>query len=568
MPVKDQSYGTLSYNGFTFSHVWRKDIDSSFVYDDSGRAVKWVAHTLTLSGLVYADDEATEATSMDSMRTKLSAPGKKFTMTGHGYGDLTIGGNANTKDANFGPLPKVISYAPLGGGICWEVVWQVTWHVNPCESRSNIWGIVAFNYVTNYDYDHRGICTRATSGTAEIEQSRNGLGTVMRRSLATVWEKIRCDLPIGYRRMSANHSFNEAYNKVAFSYADKEFDTVPFPANVVDCSFGIRGNSANAVLQTGTIGYGGSITVKPGTSLKEAARIYFSMAASAVKAILNSRGNPSNLIIRNFSFDWPQFTREISFDTQFNYTGSMQTLMSDAGFWSIPESQTGWSAWSKSINPLFEPNGWRDLREGTDPHAIVEFCDPSIGSNNLDIKHQIKTPVNSGRAVTGVLCDVSPGKSYLMCDIHIVAESDQTPAVHQPSATVSAINTAAAVTAAVNPASAVAMAAAGMLLPAPSDVSASDATVTQTLAAPKYKVSVFGVIERAKFEPTLPRLKKAGGATAVLAKNVTHRSTKRADACLIHRLEFAQTYILDKSPTGTLEVDAGNDCKQQLEITR
>lgn len=140
MPTPDTFPATVSYDGLVLqgetSALPTCKLTSTPAYDESGRPLPWVRHTLVVSAVVKATDEASAATMMSDLRHKLSAPNKTLVLERWGLGPLPAAG-----EQVWDVAPTSLELEPLGGGRAWRLIWTcdfATGVVRPYPTASTL----------------------------------------------------------------------------------------------------------------------------------------------------------------------------------------------------------------------------------------------------------------------------------------------------------------------------------------------------------------------------------------------------------------------------------------------
>src|SRR2546429_340022 len=120
--------GTLSYNGVTFSSLYKSTITGQAVLDNANRTIKQMDYTLVVDGVVtlQAGADSTDATWVN-LRRRLDTPGGTLTYSGKGFGPLVVNapGDSTSRDVAWGPKPKTLEFIPLGGSRAATIRWTV-----------------------------------------------------------------------------------------------------------------------------------------------------------------------------------------------------------------------------------------------------------------------------------------------------------------------------------------------------------------------------------------------------------------------------------------------------------
>lgn len=165
--------GILSYNGCVFSPLFLSEVSGKCIKDDATRTVKFMEYTITVDG--YAthpaanleaslEDSGSMSPTMLTLRSLLTAQGGALSYKGRGN-DIVVNMPGGTKDAAWGPVPQIIEFQPLGGGLSAKIKWSVTVHVIEPQPVPKV---VAATTVKVFDDDS------ITPGPAKAFQAKPG----------------------------------------------------------------------------------------------------------------------------------------------------------------------------------------------------------------------------------------------------------------------------------------------------------------------------------------------------------------------------------------------------------
>lgn len=186
-PSTLQDVGTLQYNGCLFSPLYETTVSGTIVKDAAGRTTKWMEYLITADGYVTLPVSATSITgTMDVMRGLLTAQGGALVYKGRGC-DIVVnpaGALANSViaayDLAWGPVPELLEFQPLGGGLSAKIRWQVKVRISeliPNTDATTKAGLanlplLQFNYETVVSYAEDGYSSMSVKGTVEIPMTR------------------------------------------------------------------------------------------------------------------------------------------------------------------------------------------------------------------------------------------------------------------------------------------------------------------------------------------------------------------------------------------------------------
>lgn len=170
--------GVLSYNGCIFSPLFETKISGNVVKDDAGRTVKYTELTIDVDGYVTLSDRVTSISpSIVTMHRLLTAQGGVLIYRGRGW-DLSINtARDGVNDLAWGPIPELMEFQPLGGGLSAKVKWRVKVHITgqsrgPVRLRGIDIPLLQFNHETSVTYGEDGFSSLSIRGTLEIPLTR------------------------------------------------------------------------------------------------------------------------------------------------------------------------------------------------------------------------------------------------------------------------------------------------------------------------------------------------------------------------------------------------------------
>lgn len=261
-PATLPDIGTLSYNGCTFSPLFTTEVSGQMVKDDATRTVKCTEYSITVDGYVTLPDRAASVSpTMVKLRTLLEQQGGALVYKGRGM-DLTVnpaGAVAGaTKDVAWGPVPEVLEFQPLGGGLSAKVRWRCKTRVP--EMPSLVAGmptvgkgaaavpLMQFNYETTVDYGEDGFSSLSVKGVLEIALTR---ATVATRTLTQTVDDVRGEVDrriLGgvdlTRFMVKRRAFNVSRDKrvMAWDYSieEKPYMDLPPECTIAHGTYSVR----------------------------------------------------------------------------------------------------------------------------------------------------------------------------------------------------------------------------------------------------------------------------------------------------------------------------------------
>jgi hypothetical protein len=165
---------TISYNGYTFPVEASTKIASRFVYDAAGRTVVQTNLLLTVTADLLAG--AAQDATLDNIRAALERPGGALTVTGLGFGTLSVNTANGSKDLAYGPTPQTLNWTNTGAGRAARIVWQCEAHVLGCVGAASEKRVMEATREITLATDAGGYLTRTFNGTIRIPLTRKAVG--------------------------------------------------------------------------------------------------------------------------------------------------------------------------------------------------------------------------------------------------------------------------------------------------------------------------------------------------------------------------------------------------------
>lgn len=517
--------GVVSYNGYTLTPARSYSFDIQLVTDDSGRAK--VVHRYTLKGRwwVTSDTEDLSSAAMSDLRQKLSEPGQKLTLTDIGFGDITVGGNAATKDPWFGPHPKVGHAEPVGGMIAWLVDWSVEFNLLDCESLAvpGHGSLVALNRRVSISIDAKGYTTINETGYWQISLNRKDGGSAIETTADAKRDLFKPAVPLGFKRESQNYSLNEAGNRMDWSITDVELHGPEYPTGIVDASVSYDVSSNERSFSKWHATLSGSLEVKKGFPLGWAATKFLAIVAMKKKSLQVAVGGTDSVVLaERFSFGMEDiFSRRSRFSITWLVAGQLNDFIKKSGVWERVEEAgagTAGSMWRASMLDVWGPRGLAQV--AVPPDTIIDPC----GNETLKIpdlaavnKHNDYGYFDAPFFAVG---NIPPEQSWLEYENHIRYVREQNAAYHIPAVQVdppknitSSLSAAAGFQVFAVPSDT------GVKVASPQSIPSNSAATLQYQGAPSDMLIMYGKAMRVKHQPAVPLVAKVLGAEPVMIKS-------------------------------------------------
>ena len=376
---------TLQYNTVLFPVTTETtSVSVRPIQDAADRGLKYNQYSLTVKSLFGGGTSALSNNLMlPDVRRLLTQPGQTLVYTNKGFGDLNINTGATLRDVKWGPIPKMLSWKPLGNNAC-ELTWAVDFAISDCP-QADYDGLLTWVYNLQYSNDLHGYTTKTHSGSIEIPRWRQvaGYKASFDRTPDSFLEQITPAVPFGFRRESSVRNLDEAKTKLTFSFVDREMVNA-LPEGVVEAQISHTTQNSKSMAfvawsSTISASYTMAKSYPRGGALKHFA------------AVVNDRQNavrrqyPSVTIVNtNLSLSEPDLHGQNSFSASCSWatTLTFQAALI-AGLWQ-PVPGTDMAMWTKSMQATaWHPRGnTRQSHDQTDD-VVVSICDPAMQTRTL-----------------------------------------------------------------------------------------------------------------------------------------------------------------------------------------
>ena len=425
------SAGVIAYNGFTFPNPRNVKVRGTPVYDEAGRAVIYVAYTLSVHTIVWASASsaapvADTANYLENLRTRLFKPGQSLTLTNIGFGDLSL--NSVDEDVAWGPKPRVCEFEPIAGLAAWDLNWTVEFSLPECGSLHSPAALLALNYEIVYSSNERGFSTRTVSGYAELPRTRNADGgRLSSNSTDFVWDRINVTLPPGFIRKTNQRRVSKDKRRLDFVIVDEELMSLPWPAGIVggDIEYGVENVNIGFAQHVGSLS--GSLETAPDKPVSLAAQVFVNIALAKIQELRASVGGNASVIVQKLRLQRGLFSRRSTFGASFLVTGTIGSMLGKSGVWT-PVAGTDYQQWAASMKALWSGRGKAGLRSGVND-VIIDICGGATGFT-IDDGGGSQEPPPYEPTVT-FDCNVTSANSWLAYENAVRGNRSQEVAVHK-----------------------------------------------------------------------------------------------------------------------------------------
>lgn len=194
--------GILAYNNVSFSPLFTTTVSGKVVKDEAHRTTKLMEYKLSVDGYVTTSTSGNDITfTMATLRRLLTEHGGSLRYKGRGFDLISVDGGGNN-DVAWGPVPELIEFQPLGGGLSAKVKWDVTYRTYDGYKGTHLprgFGLASqrpllqFNYETSLTYNEDYYSGIVIKGTMEIPLTRKD-NNLNNRTVLTSVDAVREEL--------------------------------------------------------------------------------------------------------------------------------------------------------------------------------------------------------------------------------------------------------------------------------------------------------------------------------------------------------------------------------------
>jgi hypothetical protein len=524
--------GTLSYNGYTFDGASQISVSANFVMDEAERTVLYHEYTITVRGFVSASSQGTGTDpDLESIRARLSKAGQALRFINKGFGDdlkVNITSSGGLRDVKFGPMPRMLSWEPVGSNQACEIEWQVTTCVPKCgtESSGRSTGIMSINYAVSYAID-KGFTERTISGHLIIAQTRRGNQAP---DCADLYRRyITPQAPDGYER---KHTWDVSLDKsrIDFTITDTQIRSKnPYPQGVVDIEAKHRVNWSPR--HGGFIKLSNNLSVDielaPGVSPARGWLIFGQILQQRIAGPLSRR----QAFLESLEVEEDIFGYRSSYSCNYRILCGVEDLIGTSGLFK-PLTGTNWRLWRTSLPQQFDNHGISGLVQHPSNDAIIDLC-----TSGQTINWNAQAPVRPAREQSqrSTFKNQKPDKkkSYIHYEMQVQASRTRPVVRQSPMQEPDQMNDSSD------------MSASGARFEASGD---TEDTIQES-GPSRYFVSLIGTAVRVGWPIPKPGIIKAGTQQPIEVSTVfTPVTLGNYFGQLVYKATFAITYMLKGSP--------------------
>ncbi len=165
----------IKYGTFSFQNIATKtSVNVTPVKSDDGISIKYYQSVFEIE-MVITNTDGTDD-DLDIVKSALLVRGADFEFKNRGFGTtVNLGPATPYRDINFGPIPQILTWQPLGGSLACRVVWRLEAHTTACPivadtsvESANQFTIVSLVEDNEISFDEEGAATITTTGSIEV----------------------------------------------------------------------------------------------------------------------------------------------------------------------------------------------------------------------------------------------------------------------------------------------------------------------------------------------------------------------------------------------------------------
>lgn len=444
------------YNGYTFPvEVEPLRVEVTPNYDSAGRVVVSTTHSYVFKAKILATSASGQSTTsnfLEEVRFLLTQPGGMLTITGMGFGDLTVNDTdgGGVRDVAWGPKPRLLSCVQLGRDMAWEITWKVEVCIlDQCASGRYRDSIMEFCYRLAVSVDRSGYTQRTYSGHLRIPQSKTTAGSrTLTDNADRYLESAIPKIPQGFRRDTTQREISEDKCSLSFTVTDSELRGFAPPPDVVLSE--VRQTLANAgpskFLQWTTT-LRGRYELAKGVPKARAWGLFFKLLEERMRHTKKLAQSPKSVIPLTLHISGGDLHGAEAGDFTFTYSYVMdrkelRRAVEAAGIWLPPPEGNDPAAWARALQAhgASTPRGYAYLQFLNTDDLLVDLCDsspprpaPMRQAGNKLVRKEFDADTDE-RDDTNPFNMARPAPSKSWIDFRhriIISEIDNT-AVHQP----------------------------------------------------------------------------------------------------------------------------------------
>ena len=400
----------VTYNGVSIvdQGSLHTRVNAKWVLDDARRTVKYTEYEIYIKGYVTLSGLAEDSSSTDAylgvLRGNLAEIGRGLVFTGKGYGNIIVNesqdnlseGQVSVEDANWGPIPQVLQWVPIGDDITAAVEFRVTCHIPTCEERTPQYtkAIMAFGWAVSYMNDKDGYTQVTVNGYIEIPMSR-ALNSSVAPDTIDNYRKQCFPLPIlGFQRDKFDWRPEPNRRRATFTVTDTMLPK-PLPPNVTTCD--LEETLFNeAPLPVAMLTLSGTIRVAAGQSPGLAYSTFQAVVAQRLIAgglrispqmqiIPALPSNAARILVLPLSFQFSEqvFGKDSRFTMKYqlfpsggvNGSNKLQWLLGASGLWTVLKNYS-FQKWQASMlaSKVLTPNSVAGLKLQATDDILIDLC--------------------------------------------------------------------------------------------------------------------------------------------------------------------------------------------------
>lgn len=406
--------GTISYNGYTLQGP-RNSVQCEItpVRDSSGRYITHSIYRYTIDAWITADTNGGSsvngndaATHLQTLQAAFEKDGEALTISGHGYGDITVNANSTQRDVAWGPKTRFLKLRNVNHG-CIIMMWVVEVAVKKCQNgviSSVIGRLKEYVYTVSWSIKPNGCTIRTVQGHIEIFMATATVGgSILSQTADSYRNLIDVQIPKGFiRTQPQEYELSENKQRLRFKVIDEEQESdnaYPPGVSAIEVDHNVTMDLLPGEGRTG----GSAIHLCSISGYVETAKMYpvvlgwsrvLLLIQERIKHAFNSGGNP---IITFISITEAIFRRRVTFAVRYyilndipksqpNQTAIAKMVTTPGLFTKI--TSTNDANYQQSMQLAWSNRGSARLIHNPSSDRLIDLCDGS-GDQNIHILDSI-----------------------------------------------------------------------------------------------------------------------------------------------------------------------------------
>jgi len=395
----------------------------------------------------YFGDNQTDA-QIQSIRERLTEPGKPFQFNGRGFGVFSINQSRyGAQDVVWGPETQEVSFDLFGPGVTRRMEWTFVARVSDCKGARFVGSgrVIEYNTEITHQPTKEGL-TRTITGHLVIPNNRGGLGNRQALDSADQWrDRVLPPMLPGFDREYDNFTLSEDRSRLDWTVRDIEFG-LNVPPKFVIRPPKVRHSVSPAPGAKGLAAWVGTLSAEYKLA-KTAPDKYWPVKHFFGVVVADRVGAASDTMLNDPDFDAkaaaivpvrigieePDIYGEVpTYNLSFSWVFAtrFQKLLSRSPMWRPVPNAGGWVEWVESLSgTVLDPYGTAQVRFRAADDRMTDLCDGgSLRSQalaRLPIDRELRTFQDVAMEALAESINLpTPQNSYLYWESRLFIEVD------------------------------------------------------------------------------------------------------------------------------------------------